>query len=85
MDYESIELLVRQAGQKLYQARPTRENIHKKEGLANFCTDFDTAIQKFLIEELEKLLPGAAFSARRIQRAIREQRPVESIPFILIP
>lgn len=61
VDYESIELLVRQAGQKLYQARPTRENIHKKEGLANFCTDFDTAIQKFLIEELEKLLPGAAF------------------------
>lgn len=61
VDYKSIELLVRQAGQKLYQARPTRENIHKKEGLANFCTDFDTAIQKFLIEELEKLLPGAAF------------------------
>ena len=35
VDYKSIELLVRQAGQKLYQARPTRKNIHKKEGLAN--------------------------------------------------
>lgn len=61
VNYESIELLVRQAGEMLYKARPVRENIHKKEGFANFCTDFDTAIQKFLIEGLEKILPGAAF------------------------
>ena len=31
------------------------------------------------------LMQELRFSARRIQRAIREQRPVESIPFILIP
>ncbi len=30
---------LREAGQKMLKARPGEENIHKKEGLANFCTD----------------------------------------------
>ena len=50
--YEAIEALVREAGDKLRNARPGEENIHKKEGLANFCTDYDTAIQSFLIAGL---------------------------------
>lgn len=48
--YAAIEKLVREAGQKMLKARPGEENIHKKEGLANFCTDYDTAIQRFLIK-----------------------------------
>lgn len=59
--YAAIEKLVREAGQKMLKARPGEENIHKKEGLANFCTDYDTAIQRFLIKGLGEILPGAAF------------------------
>lgn len=59
--YDAIENLVREAGKKLKKARPGEENIHKKEGLANFCTDYDTAIQRFLIQGLSEILPGAAF------------------------
>lgn len=58
--YAAIEKLVREAGQKMLKARPGEENIHK-EGLANFCTDYDTAIQRFLIKGLGEILPGAAF------------------------
>ena len=56
-----IEALVRTAGQRICSAHPDDDSIHKKEGIANFCTDYDVAIQKFLIEGLEELLPGAAF------------------------
>lgn len=59
--YAAIEKLVREAGKKMLNARPKEENIHKKEGLANFCTDYDTTIQRFLIEGLGEILPGAAF------------------------
>lgn len=59
--YAAIEKLVREAGKKMLNARPKEENIHKKEGLANFCTDYDTIIQRFLIEGLGEILPGAAF------------------------
>ena len=59
--YDAIENLVREAGKKMRKARPGEENIHKKEGLANFCTDYDTEIQRFLIQGLSEILPGAAF------------------------
>ena len=59
--YAAIEKLVREAGKKMLNARPKEENIHKKEGLANFCTDYDTTIQRFLIEGLGEILPGATF------------------------
>ena len=39
MNYEAIGNLIREAGQKMRRARPLEENIHQKEGLANFCTD----------------------------------------------
>lgn len=61
VDYKAIEALVRSAGEKLRNARPTGEQVHKKEGLANFCTDFDMEIQRFLIRGLSEILPGAAF------------------------
>ena len=59
--YEAIEQLIREAGKKLLGARPGEEEIHQKEGLANFCTDYDMEIQRFLINGLNEILPGAAF------------------------
>ena len=57
----AITTLIREAGQKLRQASPAEDTIHQKEGPANFVTDFDTEIQKFLISGLKKILPEAEF------------------------
>lgn len=59
--YRAIERLIRDAGKKMVKARPSESMIHQKEGLANFCTDYDTEIQRFLIRGFSEILPGAAF------------------------
>ena len=37
-------------------------SVHDKAGMANFVTDNDVRIQKYLIRELEKLYPDCGFS-----------------------
>lgn len=59
IDYKSIEAAVKKAGAMMKEARLSKESIHQKEGAANFVTNFDIAIQKFLIGELLKILPEA--------------------------
>lgn len=59
--YAAIEKLVREAGQKIQKARLDKADVHQKEGEANFCTEYDMAIQRFLIQGLQEILPGAAF------------------------
>ena len=59
--YRAIERLIRDAGRKMVRARPSDAMIHQKEGLANFCTDYDMEIQRFLIRGFSEILPGAAF------------------------
>lgn len=54
-----IETLVREAGHMMKE-NPPHEVIHK-EGLANFVTDRDVKIQKFLIRGLSELYPGCHF------------------------
>lgn len=61
IDYQIIESLIRQVGQKLLQAKPIASTIHQKQGIANFCTDFDIEIQRLLIKGLSDILPGASF------------------------
>lgn len=61
IDFSKIEEIVRRAGGMLLTAQVTEESIHQKEGLANFVTNFDIEIQKFLIRELKAVLPQAAF------------------------
>ena len=56
-----MQRLVYDAGQQIRNAHLNEEEIHKKEGLQNFCTDYDVAIQKMLIKGLQELLPQAAF------------------------
>lgn len=59
--YLQIEELVRRAGQILFAGKASEDVVHQKEGLANFCTDFDLQIQRFLIEGLKKIIPSASF------------------------
>ncbi len=59
--YSEYETIVRKAGLMIKKADLTNKNIHEKDGEANFVTDFDVAVQKFLICEFKRLLPEATF------------------------
>lgn len=61
IDYKAIETVVRAAGQKMLEANLTDSMIHSKEGIANYCTDYDLEIQRFLFDNLKSLLPEASF------------------------
>lgn len=59
--YKAIERLVREAGRMLLDAQLTDAAVHEKDGPANYCTDYDVAIQRYLIAGLKDLLPEAGF------------------------
>lgn len=56
-----IESVIREAGLLLLYAHPTKRDIHQKQGLANFVTDYDVKIQKYLMAEFSAIIPDAAF------------------------
>ncbi len=55
-----IQDLVLQAGDLLRDAGSDKE-VREKEGNANYVTKYDLKIQRFLIENLQKVCPEAAF------------------------
>ncbi len=59
--YQEIEGAVRQAGEIVRSARLTGADVHEKEGPANFVTEYDTAVQRFLIRRFDEILPGAGY------------------------
>lgn len=61
IDYEAIEALVRSAGRMILHAQLTDDAVHEKDGPANYCTDYDVAIQQYLIDGLSKIIPAAGF------------------------
>lgn len=61
IDTEIFEPIIRTAGRMILDAHISASDIHQKEGLANFCTEYDMNIQRYLIAELGKVLPGASF------------------------
>jgi myo-inositol-1(or 4)-monophosphatase len=61
IDYVAIESCVRKAGEIVLNADLNNADVEKKAGDANFCTEYDLKVQKFLIEELSKILPEASF------------------------
>lgn len=60
-DHSKIEALVRDAGKMMLEAHLSEGSIHAKPGDANFCTEYDTKIQQFLIAKLSALMPEAGF------------------------
>lgn len=52
-----LQSIVRAAGQIICGAEAFR--VEQKEGHANFVTNVDEEVQRFLIEQLQKLLPGS--------------------------
>ena len=74
VDYKAVEEIVRRAGMRMKEAHLSSDSVQHKAGAANFVTSYDVAIQKFLIEELHRIVPEAAFSARRRQKEIPERK-----------
>ena len=61
IDFKAIEKFVKEAGQMVLAADLENASVEKKPGDANFCTEYDVKVQKFLIDELSKILPEASF------------------------
>ena len=61
IDYKRIEDYVKKAGQMVLNANLESASVEKKTGDANFCTEYDIKVQKFLIDELSEILPEASF------------------------
>lgn len=53
--------IVREAGAALKCAHLNAAEIHEKEGPANFCTDYDLRIQRFIMTQLSEAVPGCNF------------------------
>ena len=67
---EKAEPILRQAGELVRSmAHP---KVYTKEGHANFVTEADLASQKFLLEHLSPLVPGAHFFAEEQKQNRRE-------------
>lgn len=58
---KAVEYIARSAGKLMLEAKKDGMGIRKKDGVGNFVTDCDEAIQAFLQRELAEVLPQAAF------------------------
>ncbi len=63
--YEVIEKLMREAGKIILSAHDpdSDRSLHVKPGTQNFATDYDIAVQNFLIENIKNSFPEALFIA----------------------
>ena len=61
INFDQIETWIRVAGKMMLDAHLNRGTVHEKEGGANFVTDYDVAIQRFLIGHFKTLMPEAAY------------------------
>ncbi len=83
--FESIEAIVRRAGQTLKTAHAGGSDIEKKEGLANFVTAYDVQIQQFLIGEFQKLIPDAAYFGEEATDGNKQQASADGYTFYIDP
>ena len=56
-----MEEIIRHAGETMKENAPARSSVHRKDGIANYVTDYDVQIQQYLIRELSSLFPGCSF------------------------
>ena len=60
---QEIESIIRNAAKLMLEADSARLNVQHKSGSANFVTEFDVKVQRFLQEHFSALLPGCCFLA----------------------
>lgn len=81
---EKILDIIREAG-RIVLAAPRgcpEELIHEKGGTFNYVTEYDVAVQRFLEENLSKLVPGARFFA---EEEGEDRRGLGGLTFIIDP
>ena len=81
--YEQIEAVIREAGQMILDAHIEKNNIHQKIGPANFVTDYDVKIQRFLIDRLSALYPDAGYYGEEDTEG--NKRSIEGRVFFIDP
>lgn len=80
-----LERIVRQAGHMLRSAHVSAENIEQKQGDANFVTDYDVRIQRFLVAEFRKLIPDAAIFGEEETEENQQKVRADGYTFIIDP
>lgn len=60
-DTEKIFSTIREAGKIVLNAHDSENHVTAKEGKKNFVTKYDVAVQKFLFDNLGKIVPQAEF------------------------
>lgn len=68
----AIQEIIKQAGAILLSACLSASAIHEKEGMANFCTDYDLQIQRFLMDRLSVIVPNCNFYGEEDTEGNRE-------------
>lgn len=81
--YEQIEAVIREAGQMILDAHIEKNDIHQKTGPANFVTDYDVKIQRFLIDRLSDLYPDAGYYGEEDTEG--NKRSIEGRVFFIDP
>ena len=82
---EELEKIIRQAGGMLLCAHVSAENIEHKQGDANFVTDYDVRIQRFLVTEFRKLIPDAAIFGEEETEENQQKIRSDGYTFIIDP
>ncbi len=85
IDYKKITDTVREAGGIMLSATLTGDQIHIKQGDANYCTAYDTQIQQFLMARLHSLLPEAGFYGEEDTAGNREALGEKEYIFYIDP
>ena len=60
---QEIENIIREAAKIMLEADSHRMHIEQKAGAANFVTEYDVKVQRFLQEQFSALIPGCSFLA----------------------
>ena len=82
--YNQIEEVIRDAAKIMHEADSARQmQIERKSGTANFVTEYDVRVQRFLEERLSLLLPGCAFLAE--EEGEGENPLLDGYTFIIDP
>ena len=85
LSIDQLEKIVRQAGQMLRSAHVSVENVEHKPGDANFVTDYDVRIQRFLVSEFRKMIPDAAFFGEEETEENQQKIRPDGYTFIIDP
>ena len=83
MTIEDIKQVTREAGDILLSAK--RPKIMEKSGHANFVTETDEKVQRFLVGRLKELLPEAEFLGEEDGQDVFSAKMASGYCFVIDP